>query len=207
MIVNKILLRGGSISCWHEMRTTEINRDLLRAAEDALAMLRQGVASVASPIPSGVEMTVALGLPSLGEKHRRRMQDDWQQHNPEADPAEYELIRRHVDEHLRRTEFYIEHEGRNYGYTLIPADCDEDDPGLFGAVAGSSLANNSIGRPRTEKEMDTRRDRHRAVVREMVALKPAYIVETLSADPPSVFGDHFAAAMLLSDASRAGKND
>ncbi len=197
MIVTKIIIQAGQLDSRQALHARDMNPQPLRAAQDTLAALREGVPSVSNPVPGGPEMTVALGLPP-DEYVKRWLREIWQEHHPNADPSEYEAIRRQVDEHHRRTGSYIAYRGATEGYTLVPLDCSEEDAGLYGTVAGSCPTDLTFWEQASEQEQEMHCQEHYAVAREIVALKPAFIAPSQRTAPRSLFGDHFAVAMLLS---------
>jgi hypothetical protein len=204
MIFHKIFLQAGRIETQKQMRMEELDPTLLRYAEKALLWLHSGARSVSNPVPDGPEMAVELGSPH-DEWVKNRLREDWIKRFPEADIREYEDICKKVQEHNRRTSFHFTYRGKTASYTLVHMDCDEGDGGLYGSVAGSSISGScSMSEKRSEYDRKKDQEEHEKVVREIVALKPAFITPSMSADERSVFCDYFAAAMLFAETASAG---
>jgi hypothetical protein len=200
MLIHKIILRGGQIEIRQEIDNGNVDTNLLSRAQDVLADLRSGIASISNPIPDGPELTVSLGLPR-SEYLEHHLREQWQALHPGVALSEYESMRGEVTEHLQRTGFYLMYKGVTDFYHLVLRESTEEDAGLYGTVAGSSLeVEDTPVEEQTAEERANYQQQHESVVREMIALKPAFIAPSMRLDPRSLFGDHFAVAMLLSDA-------
>lgn len=115
-------------------------------------------------------------------------------------------MRKQVQEKQQRTGFDLTYQDIKSHYSIVHVDTLDDDPGIYGSVAGSaagaypSKGNASHNwQQQTEEERAKERIEHERIAQEIVSLKPAFIVREISDNPRSVFGDHFAVAMLLSD--------
>jgi hypothetical protein len=195
MIFHKIFLQAGRIGTQKQMRIEELEPTLLKHAEKALLLLHSGARSVSNPVPDGPEMAIELGSPYnfCTEKH---MQESWRKHSPEADISEYEDLRKRMREQDRRTSFHFTYRGKTATYYLVLPDFPDVDAGLYGIVAGSSF---SGSHPQSDYDWERHREQCEKVVREIVALKPAFITPSMSTDERSRFCDYFAAAMLFAE--------
>ena len=101
-----------------------------------------------------------------------------------------------MDENQRRERFYLTYEGKISRYHLVLPDCSSNNAGLYGLVAGALFQDYTTPYNQLSEQ---ERKAHLRMCAEIVALKPAFIVFSMSADRQSIFGDYFAIAMLLSE--------
>ena len=197
MLIHRIVLLAGDIQSIRQIETNDADVDLLAQATLVLVSLRSG-SEPATVCVGERKITVALGLERMPrvEQHVHAV---WREHNPEVPVEVYESMKRQVEDHQRRTHFRIALRGGEVGYSLIHNDCEPDDPGVFGSVAGSWL-NNQFYLPENQRstlEFEEEQRQHQRVAAEMVSYKPAFFTHWDSTDQTSRFGDYFAAAMLL----------
>ena len=195
MLINKIFLRDGQIALREQLDSEKMNPALMRQVEQVLAALRAAGPGVSVPLSlaDGSQIMLSLGTTRTehSEKERRK---EWQTRFPKNDPAEYELLRKQSEEHDRRTSFGLTYQGIRAHYRLVPIDTGEEDSGILDIVAGTSR--------RTSNPPQSSVTR---IAQEIVGLKPAFIPPKIYLQ--SVFGDHFAVAMLIADSASLRENE
>jgi hypothetical protein len=195
MLINKIFLKDGQIALREQLDSEKMNPVVMRKAEQVLVALRAAPPGVSAPLslPDGSAIALSLGT-TRSAHYGKLMRDDWQKRHPESDPAEYEIIRKQLEEEDRRTTFGLTHQGIRAHYRLVPIDTPEGDAGILSMVAGTSRRTGALEESRIAR-----------VAQEIVDFKPAFI-------PPSVYvqsvgGDHFAVAMLIADSLSLRKRE
>lgn len=226
MIIHKIFLKAGQIESCHELQSDEMDHALLRQAKQTVSALLAGrtYLSVSVPLAEGVRVRVSLGIThgDYSVKSLREWLSDPQfRKELEAGEGEGSDRKNHVlsspqflkelkemEERNRRLAFELIAKGYGMRYRLVPMDTADNDSGICGSVAGSAVKEYiSQGKTfedllqRTAEENEKEREEMQRVAQEIISLKPAFIGGEMSDDPRSVFGDHFAVAMLIADAT------
>ena len=104
-VITKIVIEAGHIQSREKLLTEDMNRELLKRAQDALSELQSGVARVSKLVTEYPEMTVSLGSPELPENIRTRMMQDWQGKTPGGKVSEYEEMLAGVNDFSAKLDF------------------------------------------------------------------------------------------------------
>jgi len=195
--VNKIVLNAGKIGWRQKVDVASLDASLLNSARTLLAQLRSGASEMPLEVSGRHVLTVALGI-AISEETQRRLREHWIEMNPRLDLSEYDRIISEVAVTLRASGFYLTYGGIRASYALIPSDCEEHKPGLYGAICGSWLnAQHSLPENmRSRQSVAEQQPEHEAVLAEIVGLRPAYLAPTSIIDERTEFGDCLAVAML-----------
>jgi hypothetical protein len=187
MLIHKIVLSGGQIALREELRSEAMNPALLALSGQVMSVLRAGAPFLSVPISlaDGSEIQVSLGTTRSQHAEERR-REEWKRQFPQADLAEYEIMRKAREEKERRTSFGLTYEGIRAHYRLVVGETLVEDAAIREMVAGASRCRGKMEEEKIDK-----------MAQEIVNLKPAFLPPQIYAQ--SVIGDHFAVAMLLAE--------
>jgi len=191
MRISKFVVVNGRIEAREVIDSDSLDHALFRMAQNALTSLRETMSVVTDPLPNGPSFTVGLGYPFEAPIPVDRLTPD--------QIASIENNREETSRASKTTGFFLEHRGVYRFHKVVHSDAEEEDPGLFGFVAGTRAG--VLARlPETERNQKTIAEQvaeFQAVEAEVRAARPSMVCTGAGSDPRSVFADCFAAAMLL----------
>ena len=175
-------LTAGKIETRHSLDSDALDPALLLTATETLNKLRASAAGVVCHVPGVALYWIGLGLPPIQYRSART-----------------KSLISVSDTSDRSTEFFLMRDNHYVLFRVVPLETAENDPHLFGTIAGSSAA----AEVRPPQELRDKRIQAeliaeiKAVASEIWIARPALVCDLIQTYPFSAFTDCFAAAMLL----------
>jgi len=199
MRFRRFTLRAGKIHSQSDRVTEKLDPALLDGAMETLTLLRVSATGDPVPLPGVATCWIGLGLPNWRPAEagveETTARPRWERYAREA----------------RRTDFYLMRDDGLVLFQVVPATAIENDPALFGTIAGSAAG----AQVRLPRWCWWRRDRRtndqqiaetKAVAAEIWKARPALVSHLPDTHPLSAFVDCFAAALLSNPEAPDGES-